>query len=280
MPKREFEANTPGDAATAGAAFERPGFDLQAIAPSESRSLQPLSVLLADDNRMIREALLARIRQVVGEIEIREAFSAEELFAASSAREGRTDLFLVDMSLPGLQEIDGLRELRRLRPDAMLIAIGCPASPNAARAALEIGVSAYLLRSMGSEAFSAALALVLSGERFFPASVMLEALKLANAISPVPMPMKPIEPAQAPAENLTPRQLAVLRHLAAGKSNKEIARALGIQEITVKVHLQAIFARIGVSNRTQAAMHAERAGWFAGLEEMDSDGEDGKPYSN
>jgi DNA-binding NarL/FixJ family response regulator len=224
---------------------------------------QPLSVLLADDNKMFREALLARIRQVVGEIEIREVFTADELFAASVARSGRDDLFLVDMSMHGLRGSEGLRELRRLRPDAMLIAIGCPADPVEARAALEMGVAAYLLKSMGSEAFAAALALVLNGERFFPASVMLDALKLASSQAAAAA-ARPIEAQHQNTgnESLTPRQLAVLRHLAVGKSNKEIARALGIQEITVKVHLQAIFARIGVTNRTQAAMHAERAGWF------------------
>lgn len=233
---------------------------------------KPLSILLADDNRMFREALLARIRQVVGDVEIREVFTAEDLFVTCGARSDRTDLFLVDMSMAGLHGCDGLRELRRLRPEAMLIAINCPADPAEARKALELGVSAYLLRSMGTAAFNAALALVINGERFFPASVMLEALKQAG-LSAASLSKSP-EPPQSTGENLTPRQLAVLRHLAVGKSNKEIARALGIQEITVKVHLQAIFARIGVSNRTQAAMHAERAGWFTGLQDGDSGDDD------
>jgi DNA-binding NarL/FixJ family response regulator len=243
------------------------------------RAGRPLSVLLADDNRMFREALLGRVRQVVGEVEIREVFTAEDLFTACGASYGRTDLVLVDIGMAELRGCEGLRELRRLRPDAMVIAIGCPADPAEARTALELGVSAYLLKSMGSEAFIAALALVLNGERFFPASVMLDALKLASAQAPGSA--RPPEVAHATNEHLTPRQLAVLRHLAVGKSNKEIARALGIQEITVKVHLQAIFARIGVSNRTQAAMHAERAGWFVGLQDGETaDSENGSNYSN
>jgi DNA-binding NarL/FixJ family response regulator len=241
---------------------------------SRKDASRPLSVLLADDNRMFREALLARIRHVVGEVEIEEVFTAEDLFANCEARPERTELLLVDLGMPGLRGSEGLRELRRLRPDAMLIAIGCPADPSEARIALELGVSAYLLKSMGSEAFVAALALVLNGERFFPASVMLEALKLAGTA--MPAQARPPEAMHNTNESLTPRQLAVLRHLAVGKSNKEIARALGIQEITVKVHLQAIFARIGVSNRTQAAMHAERAGWFIGLQDTDTgDGNNG-----
>ena len=236
----------------------------------------PLSVVLADDNRMFREALLGRIRQVVGDVDIREVFSAREVFHDCPARPGYQDLFLIDMSMPELGGSAGLRELRRQRPDALIIAIGCPPDPAEARTALEAGVSAYLLRSMGSEAFAAALALVLNGERFFPASVMLEALKLATQSA---VPSRQSAESSPAGDNLTPRQLMVLRHLAVGKSNKEIARALGIQEITVKVHLQAIFSRIGVTNRTQAAMHAERAGWFTGLagdadsSDVDEDGD-------
>ncbi|MGE0154545.1 MAG: LuxR C-terminal-related transcriptional regulator [Reyranellaceae bacterium] len=292
MPKRDLQADIPIDlrAALTGApsvgsgeaASDKSGPASQgARGAGPNGAAGPLSVLLADDNRMFREALLARIRQVVGDVDIREVYNADELFVTCGARPDHTDLFLVDMGLPGLQGGAGLRELRRLRPDAMVIAINCSADPTEARKALEIGVSAYLLRSMGSVAFSAALALVMNGERFFPASIMLEALKLAGGAAHAGGPPRHMEPAHSNGgENLTPRQLSVLRHLAAGKSNKEIARALGIQEITVKVHLQAIFARIGVSNRTQAAMHAERAGWFAGVEELESgDGsDDGKSY--
>jgi two-component system nitrate/nitrite response regulator NarL len=275
VPKRDLQGDVPDDSRSALAAAPTSVVEAQAVDEiGRHRAGRLLSVLLADDNRMFREALLGRVRQVVGEIEIREVFSADDLFVACSERAGRTDLVLVDIGMPGLGGCEGLRELRRLRPEAMLIAIGCPADPAEARTALELGVSAYLLKSMGSEAFIAALALVLNGERFFPAAVMLEALKLAGAQAPGAA--RPPEMAHATNEHLTPRQLAVLRHLAVGKSNKEIARALGIQEITVKVHLQAIFARIGVSNRTQAAMHAERAGWFAGLQDSDvGDGNNG-----
>lgn len=268
MPKRDLQGDLPVDLRSALAAAPEPISSAEAQTQDDigrSRVGRPLSVLVADDNRMFREALLGRVRQVVGEVEIREVFNAEDLFVTCGAQAGRTDLLLVDICMAGLRGCDGLRELRRLRPDAMVIAIGCPADPAEARTALELGVSAYLLKSMGSEAFIAALSLVLNGERFFPAAVMLDALKLAS--TQAMGQARPPEVAHSTNENLTPRQLAVLRHLAVGKSNKEIARALGIQEITVKVHLQAIFARIGVSNRTQAAMHAERAGWFVGLQD-------------
>lgn len=286
MPKSEYQGDTPSGpdpvytgTEIANSASDRRGSLAEAAALSSYHAgmpVKPLSVLLADDNRMFREALLSRIRQVVGTAEIREVNNAEDLFVTCGAQPGHRDLFLIDMELPGLRGGEGLRELRRLRPDAMVIAINCPSDPAQARTALELGVSAYLLRSMGSEAFNAALSLVLNGERFFPAVLMLDALKLAGASTVAAM--RPPEPPQGTGESLTPRQLAVLRHLAVGKSNKEIARALGIQEITVKVHLQAIFARIGVSNRTQAAMHAERAGWFVGQQEGEETDE-GK-YSN
>lgn len=223
----------------------------------------PVSVTLADDNRMFREALQTRVRQVMGNVEIREVRHAEELFATSALRPGVRDLFLIDMSLPNLRGSAGLREMRRLRPDAMVVAINCPADANEARIALEVGASAYVLRSAGPESFAAVLALVLNGERFFPAALLREALNSAIQKSISRAPHEATGAAHG-GSGLTPRQLSVMRHIAAGRTNKEIACVLNIQEITVKVHLQAIFARINVTNRTQAAMHAERNGWFLG----------------
>lgn len=223
----------------------------------------PVSVTLADDNRMFREALQTRVRQVLGSVEIREVRDAQELFATCAMRPGFRDLFLIDMSLSNLRGSAGLREMRRLRPDAMMVAINCPADPNEARIALEVGASAYVLRSACPETFAAVLALVLNGERFFPAALLLEALHSATQRSICRSPDEGTGSAYG-GSGLTPRQLSVMRHIAVGRTNKEIARVLNIQEITVKVHLQAIFARINVTNRTQAAMHAERSGWFLG----------------
>ncbi|HSJ78055.1 MAG TPA: response regulator transcription factor, partial [Erythrobacter sp.] len=170
---------------------------------------------------------------------------------------------LIDMSLSDLRGSAGLREMRRLRPDAMIVAINCPADAAQASVALEAGVAAYVLRSSSPETFAAVLALVLNGERFFPAALLLEAIRSATQRSALRSPDEATERAHG-GSGLTPRQFSVMRHIAVGRTNKEIARVLSIQEITVKVHLQAIFARINVTNRTQAAMHAERSGWFIG----------------
>ena len=232
----------------------------------------PVSVIVADDNRMFREAMQMRVRQVLGDVEIREARNAEELFATCAVRPGHRDLFLIDMSLSDLRGSAGLREMRRLRPDAMIVAINCSADSNEARIALEVGISAYVLRSSSQETFAAVLALVLNGERIFPAALLLEALRSATQKSICRSPDEAAELAPG-GSGLTPRQLSVMRHVAVGRTNKEIARVLNIQEITVKVHLQAIFSRINVTNRTQAAMYAERRGWFSGepaLEDMPS----------
>lgn len=228
----------------------------------QARAL-PLSVTVADDNRMFREALQSRIRQVLGNVEIREARDAQELFATCAVRPGFRDLFLIDMSLSNLRGSAGLREMRRLRPDAMVVAINCSADSYEARVALEVGASAYVLRSSSPEVFAAVLALVASGERYFPASLLLEGVRSAAQTS-ICRTSGEIEERAHGGSGLTPRQLSVMRHIAVGRTNKEIARVLNIQEITVKVHLQAIFARINVTNRTQAAMHAERKGWFIG----------------
>jgi len=225
------------------------------------RRLAPQRIVLADDNRMFRRELLGQIGQVMGNIEIHEVQSAHELFDICGRDAAANDMLVVDMAMPGLGGSEGLCTLSRLQPEATIIAIGCPPDATVARAIFDAGVSAYILRSMSGRAFAAALALVTSGERFFPATLMLPGREHGAGCVAGPQPAGTVT-ARAFADGLTPRQQEVLQHLSMGKSNKDIARALKIEEITVKVHLRAIFVCLNVSNRTQAAMHAQRAGWF------------------
>jgi DNA-binding NarL/FixJ family response regulator len=225
------------------------------------RRRDPQRVVLADDNQMFRQELLVQIRQAIGNVDIHEVQTVRELVDICSGDAAANDMFLVDMAMPGLGGSEGLSSLHRMRPEAMIVAIGCPPDAIAVHAIFDAGISACILRSMNRQAFAAALALVMNGERYFPASLMLASQERGSGRDTGP---QQAGGGSAPlfADGLTPRQREVLLHLSGGKSNKEIARALHIQEITVKVHLRAIFVCLNVTNRTQAAMHAERAGWF------------------
>lgn len=260
--------STPPAESAADEARNRQGYVSQAgfetIRPNEYRpastagASQPLSVILAEDSAMARESLMIYLRRIPGRLAVREVHSAAELFETATET-GRIDLFLVNVSLPEFAQAGGLRELCRLRPQSTVVALGCSSDPADVRVAMDAGVAAYLPRTINGAALVDAVSLAINGERFYPAELVMGALKLQA--SPV---FAADSPEGGPANTglLTQRQMMVLRELAAGKTNKQIARALNIQEITVKVHLQAIFARINVKNRTQAAMHAERAGWF------------------
>lgn len=219
-------------------------------------------IILADSYRMFHETLLAQIRAVTGNAHILEVQTTSELLAIGSYDGAASDMFLVDMMMPELGGSEGLCALHRLRPDATIVAFGCPPDPVAIRALFDAGISACILRSMSSQTFAATLALAMNGERFFPAATMLASEK--NTGAPDASSDKTVvDDAWPLADRLTPRQREVLQHVCEGKSNKDIARALNVEEITIKVHLRTVFARLKVHNRTQAAIYAQRAGWFA-----------------
>ncbi len=216
----------------------------------------PQTALLLQPNSMVAEALTARLHQHLGGVPVTSVASAAELTRQAAPR--HDTLAVVALGAPGVETVAGLLSLHRARPQALLIATDCPDDDaTAAIAALEGGVAAWLPRSAGGAVFDCALALALAGERFFPAILFARALDQAS-----PAEAMARAAAYALETRLTERQRVVLKLLLRGRSNLQIARELGIAPITVKVHLQAIFARLGVSNRTQAAVLASRARWF------------------
>lgn len=218
----------------------------------------PQAALLLQPNSMIAEALALRLRRRMGEIAIRSVADAAELLRLAEAQTPL--LAVVALGAPGVEHVEQLLALRRARPNAVLMATDCPdddAGAHAAAVALEAGVAAWLPRSAGSATFDSALTLALAGEAFLPVRLVERLL-----LRPPPDDAAARAVAAMLQDRLTERQRTVLRLLLQGRSNVEIATELGIAPITVKVHLQAIFARLGVSNRTQAAVIAARAHWF------------------
>lgn len=215
----------------------------------------PQAALLLQPNSMVAEALVARLRRRLGGVPVSSVASAAELMRQAAPK--HDTLAVVALGAPGVETVAGLLSLHRARPQALLIATDCPDDATAAIAALEGGVTAWLPRSAGGAVFDCALGLALAGERFYPAILFARALDQAS-----PAEAMARAAAYALETRLTERQRVVLRLLLQGRSNQQIAQELGIAPITVKVHLQAIFARLGVSNRTQAAVLASRARWF------------------
>ncbi|MGE0660854.1 MAG: LuxR C-terminal-related transcriptional regulator [Reyranellaceae bacterium] len=221
-------------------------------------SQRAITVVLADDHRMVREALVPFVRRIGDKVTVIEAGTLDEVVEVASKPEAVVDLIILDLYMPGMNGPGGLRRLREIRPDTPVAVLSGSVNAQDIEGVLDAGAAGYLPKTMIGAAFVNALSLVLNGERFVPSEFYLGLRDRG--------PNMTAQEADAGGDRapvgLTSRQWAVLRELVAGRSNKEIAKILGIEEITVKVHLQAVFKRLQVSNRTQAATYAMQRGWF------------------
>jgi DNA-binding NarL/FixJ family response regulator len=194
-----------------------------------------LRVLIADDHPVVREGLRNLLSRAGMEV-VGEAASGEE--AVESAGSTDPDVVLMDLSLPGLDGIAAARPLHAQR--SAVLVLTAFAERERVLAALDAGVSGYLLKDDDpAELIAGIRAAAAGGAPFSPkvAAVLVEARTQQRA-----------------KEQLTSREAEVLELVADGLSNKQIARALGIREGTVKAHLGSAFRRIGVQQRTQAAL--------------------------
>lgn len=198
-----------------------------------------MKVLVVDDHAVVREGMAAVLRQLRSDTEVLLAHDAATGMALAAANPD-IELVLLDLMLPDAVGMGALEAFGREHPALPVMVLSSSEAPDAVRAALELGAMGYVPKSATPETLLAALRLVLSGEVYVPPFMVH-----APAPGRVPQP-------------LTERQVDVLRLLAEGVANKEIAYRLGLSEKTVKSHLTAIFRTLGVSNRAQAVAAAAR----------------------
>ena len=197
-------------------------------------------LLLVDDHNLFRTGLRLIVQDHPSVGAIDEAGSIAE---ACALKPVDTDLVLLDIQLPGLSGLDGLRLLRHACPKARIVLVSASVAPDAVHEARVRGADGFLPKSASAEDILEAISLALSGQPCFPA----HSGNTAAARGP-------------DAPSLTARQLDVLALLCTGKPNKVIARDLGLSENTVRVHVAAIFAQLGVNSRSAALLAAQRLG--------------------
>jgi two-component system NarL family response regulator len=200
----------------------------------------PLRLLLADDHPVVREGLAAILsRQDDMEVvaQAGDGDQAIELF-----RRVRPDLAILDLRMPGVSGVEAIARLRREFPAARLLVLTTFDGDADVRRALQAGADGYLLKQMSAAELVAAVRAAAAGRRVVAPAA---AQQLAEHVG---------EPA------LTRRELEVLELIVAGRSNKRIARQLGLTEGTVKSHVNSILVKMGADDRTQAATDALRRG--------------------
>lgn len=197
-------------------------------------------LLLVDDHNLFRTGLRLIVQDHPRVGAIAEAGSIAE---ACALQQTDADLVLLDIQLPGMSGLDGLRLLRHACPRARIVLVSASVAPDAVHEARMRGADGFLPKSASAEDILEAISCALAGQPCFP-------LHSGNA----PAPRRPETP------SLTARQLDVLALLCTGKPNKVIARDLGLSENTVRVHVAAIFAQLGVNSRSAALLAAQRLG--------------------
>jgi DNA-binding NarL/FixJ family response regulator len=190
-------------------------------------------ILLADDHDLVRDTIAAYLRQQGG-FEVAVAATLDEALSGVHA-DGPFHLVVLDYAMPGMDTLGGLARMRD--------AVSCPvaiisgtAPPDVARRALRSGAAGFVPKTLDPMSLVTAVRHMLLGETYMP----------LEFLSQVGQPSERVV--------LTPREKDVLRGVAEGKSNKEIARDLTIQEVTVKLHVKTLSRKLGARNRTHAAM--------------------------
>jgi DNA-binding NarL/FixJ family response regulator len=199
-----------------------------------------IRVLIADDHELFRHGLRLLVADVFPGALVREAGSYEEALEAITD-EGAGELLLLDLSMPGLAGAQSLTALTKAFPDAKLVIISASESRSDILAALAAGAHGYVPKSLGADEIATALKAVLEGRIFAP-----PIMGRRDTIEPAPS----LPERQSP--KLTRRQEEVLQELLKGQSTKQIARALGLAEGTVKTQLAAIYRALGVRSRAEA----------------------------
>ena len=216
-----------------------------------------IRILVVDDHTLFRRGLTALLQrdpqfEVVG-----DAGDAGQ--AQRRAEELQPDLILLDNHLPGVNGVDALPALLAAAPGVRILMLTVSEDENDLAAALRGGACGYLLKTIEGDVLSVVIRRAMHGE-----SVIAEEMtgKLVAAFRGAAAPAPAAAPAQAVSkvDTLSQRELDILRGIASGQANKEIARALGIAETTVKIHVQHILRKLDVSSRVHAAVIASEHG--------------------
>jgi DNA-binding NarL/FixJ family response regulator len=216
--------------------------------------VNPIRILLVDDQALFREGLRAVLSaqpdfEIVGE-------AANGAEAVALAKDFQPHVILMDLRMPGVGGVEATRSIRAGQPAPQIIILTTFDEDEDVFDALRAGAAGYLLKDATPEKLGDAIRAAARGESFLQPSIAAKVVAEFNRLSQP----RPTQPHPALREPLSNRECQILQKLTEGKSNKEIAGVLNLAEGTVKNHLSNIFGKLGVLDRTQAALMARELG--------------------
>ncbi len=212
-----------------------------------------IKVLLVDDHAIVRKGIIALLEteadiQIVGE-------ASNGLEAVRLAESLKPDVILMDLVMPGVNGVDAIRKIKAQEPAARILVLTSFGTDDKVFPALKAGALGYLLKDSNPQELIEAIRLVQQGESWLhPAVARIVLNELMHTTEP------------SASEQLTERETDVLKLLAHGLSNRDIAERLVISEATVRTHVSSLLAKLHLASRTQAALYALREG-LASLEQ-------------
>ncbi|GIP31071.1 response regulator transcription factor [Paenibacillus sp. J2TS4] len=209
---------------------------------------QPIKVLLVDDHEMVRIGLAAVLGTEEGIEVVGEASNGND--GIRLAQEYKPDIVLMDLVMEGMDGIETTRKLLQIYPDCKVIVLTSYLDDEKMYPVIEAGAFSYLLKTSRASEIAQAIRAAVKGQPILESQV---ATKIMNRF-------RQPKQEQAPHHDLTDREMEVLRLIAKGQSNQEVADGLFIGIKTVKFHVTNILAKLGVDDRTQAAIYAHKHG--------------------
>jgi DNA-binding NarL/FixJ family response regulator len=205
-----------------------------------------MKILIADDHGLLRDTLTMFLEGEGG----MDTMTAANLDGALDALDanGPFDLIILDYNMPGMSGLTGLKKALAYNGGQKVALMSGVATRSIAEEALSYGAAGFVPKTLSAKSLVNAVRFMAMGEQYAPIDFMT-----AEDEAAAPNPL---------AEKLSRREMQVLEGLSKGKSNKEIARDLDLQEPTIKLHVKTLYRKIGAGNRTQAALIAKDAGLF------------------